>query len=965
MRLIRLDHKLFLLFIIFIFGTAVKGFPQSLSQTFEIRYFTQDRKANGETDFKGETEWFDTEGRVSFLKAYADFASDYFNNKALDQQIVEDEEVSELINSIKPQPLTNIRKTIVLNDWRSYGYKNGQEEQKKQELRKWESIPGAQIQNGKLVFENTSLSIPINPMNWRFSLSGKIMLNDNKKAVIEFKEGETSVITLKIGDRQNQQVDVVEFLIEGDLEQKRFNSYINGIMVDDFILMADTSINSINALSISVKGKGSIDDIFLFNHIRKDDVNYPYYSEVVIDENFEVKPDISGWHSGSFDDSHWEVTDLPAVHGGLREKEESLYLRKQVYVDEFERAFLQVETLDPGGEVWVNNEVVAVVNDRHPQELELTPYLLRNSNNLIAIKVKPYKLSLPMPHTPTDHHIGWFLGRTKLLLTSACRINEMFVSTQGIKDNAIQHHKMTIHNPGHNFFEGKVEINYYPWYPEEGEKSAHFSEKVKLRPRIKNELAFEFPVPDAELWSPDSPNLYRVEVILRDHEGQAIDDYVTTTGIRTVEQKNGLLYVNGTPEMFNGAQIMGFRTPIETVAKHNRCAPIETIAEELLMNQKMNSNLLRIHVHAEKDTADGINDPRYAEIADQMGMYLFWSTAAFIREGESWNIDYAGYPKFMKQVMNHPSIVIWEASNHPNRFKKHDVSETHDFVKEVVTTISDTDRSRLISPTTFWQHTHYANYDGTIDNKGNAITAVAEFMDPLVTRGSQDAYTGYGAEWTKLRKAPNAWAASCLAANDKAYFNFEHEESIGQPNWDLSKGKPWYLVQSYEWSYDEGSIGRRLTTDEWRESQAWQAFSAWESMKRQMLLGYDGFSWCCLRGGANMGTYQKPLIDNLRHPKLAFYTNKMVFQETWAASENVDVAYGPDDLIKPVIHHLGTAKTVDLIVELKNIKGKIIDTKRFRNLKLQEGRNTLSLGGFRFKNVKDGVYGITYQLINR
>ena len=43
-------------------------------------------------------------------------------------------------------------------------------------------------------------------------------------------------------------------------------------------------------------------------------------------------------------------------------------------------------------------------------------------------------------------------------------------------------------------------------------------------------------------------------------------------------------------------------------------------------------------------------------------------------------------------------------------------------------------------------------------------------MEKLMTRGSQDAYTGYGAKWTALRKAPNKWAASCLAANDKAYF---------------------------------------------------------------------------------------------------------------------------------------------------------------------------------------------------
>src|SRR5690606_6939720 len=227
-------------------------------------------------------------------------------------------------------------------------------------------------------------------------------------------------------------------------------------------------------------------------------------------------------------------------------------------------------------------------------------------------------------------------------------------------------------------------------------------------------------------------------------------------------------------------------------------APWETIAEELIMTQKSGANLLRVHVHAQKDTVDGINDPRYAEFADQLGLYLIWSTAGFIREGEAWNVDFEGYPQYMTQVYNHPSIVVWEASNHPNRFKQHDVSDTHDYITKIYHTIYDRDQSRLVSPTSFWQHTHYANHAGTLDYQGNAIQAVPAFFAPQMTRGSQDAYSGYGASWTQIRKMPNEWAASVLAANDLAYFNFEHEESAGQPNWELSKGKPWYKVQSYE-----------------------------------------------------------------------------------------------------------------------------------------------------------------------
>jgi hypothetical protein len=830
---------------------------QNSSQVFELRYFTSDPKANGETDFKGETEWMDTEGRVSFLNDYADFASGFFDNPGLDKKIVADEEIHYLVNKIKPQPVTSIRKTIPIDTWKAYGYKEGQDVLSTQKLDEWEKYPGARISNGKLELNNTTIEKEIDPLTWRFKLECKIRLTANSKCTFDFKNENKTAISLVISKDMLsvKNGEGSKLVIEADLTKKRFNCYLDDELIHDFLLMADTSVTAIPVFSITSSGNCFLDDLFLFSHTPQKSANYPYSSKVILDENFEKKTGIKEWQTFHFDDKHWKETDLPAVHGGIREKEESLYLRKNKYVGDFERAFLQLETLDPGGEIWVNNEIVTVIKNRHPYEIDVTKYLKKNEENLFAVRVKPYMLNIPMHHTPTDHHIGWFLGRTKLVLTSKCMIKDVAVTTKELGEEAVQSHKVSIQYPDREFFEGSVEINYYPWFPEEGARVASFTREIKVRPRIKHEFKFEFPVISPQPWSPESPNLYKVETILKDKEGNPVDDYVITTGIRTIEQANGHLYINGKPEMLNGAQIMGFRTPIETTAKYNRCAPVETVAEEMLMIKKMGTNLLRVHVHAEKDTTDGINDPRYAEFADQMGIYLIWSTAAFIREGEAWNIDYDGYPKYMNQVINHPSIVMWEASNHPNRFKRHHISETHDFVQKIYHTIYNADQSRLISPTSFWQHTHYANYDGTLDYKGNAITAVSEFMADLVTRGSQDAYTGYGADWSKLRKAPNDWAASCLAADDKAYFNFEHEESIGQPNWELSKGKPWYLIHSYEWGYDEGSIGRRLTSGEWRASQAWQAFSAWESMKKQMLLGYDGFSWCTIRGGANMGTY--------------------------------------------------------------------------------------------------------------
>ena len=414
--------------------------------------------------------------------------------------------------------------------------------------------------------------------------------------------------------------------------------------------------------------------------------------------------------------------------------------------------------------------------------------------------------------------------------------------------------------------------------------------------------------------------------------------------------------------MLNGAQNFGYRLPLETSSKYIRCATDDMVMRDLMMIDKLGGNLLRLHVHTEQDVVDGINDPRYAEYADQMGIYLIWQSAGWMREGEVWNVDIDNFPLYMKQVYNHPSIVLWEASNHPNRFKNHQVNETVDYFNRIIPTIVQTDTSRLISPTSFWGHTHYINYEGTEDYQGNPIAPNPNLMHKMMTRGSQDAYTGYGEKWSTLRKGLYPWAKSCLDAKDLCYFNYEHEESAAQPNWELAKKDPWYKIQSYEWDYEKGSIGRHLQFDEWRASQAFQAFSAWESMKMQTLAGVCGFSWCCIESGANMFTYQKPLVDPYYVPKLAFYANRMVYSRIWAASDDVDTVYGPEDYVKPVIFNLEDACKVNLIIELKNSKGKVIEKRILKNIEVPAGRRVTRLDPFRFKTSKEGCYFIEYRI---
>lgn len=162
---------------------------------------------------------------------------------------------------------------------------------------------------------------------------------------------------------------------------------------------------------------------------------------------------------------------------------------------------------------------------------------------------------------------------------------------------------------------------------------------------------------------------------------------------------------------------------------------------------------------------------------------------------------------------------MWEAGNHPNRFKKHDISDSHDYMNLIYKTISQADTSRLISPTSFWGHTHYGNYDGSMDYKGNPISPNPVIMEKLMTRGNQDAYTGYGATWSELRKAPYRWAASCINANDKAFsiLNMKNRPHSPTGNWhkrnlgtkcNPTNGSTKKIVSAGNWMLKNGKSAR-------------------------------------------------------------------------------------------------------------------------------------------------------------
>lgn len=972
------------------------GSRKLIGRSFELRHFSSDPRADGETDFKGETAIFTTEERVGFLDTYARVAGEFFHDAELNQPAVRAEDVRAAMALLRPQPLPGIRQRILLDTWRWHA------------LRTEGTPPGPpEIPDG--IRREADAIVWQAPAVWRAEFAPQAWRTFFWVSLVLPREGEA--VSLRIGDAVGLALragfplvanglpggpvlsggETLELKIELDLvsEGGRFNVLGNGVMLAAW--QPVKSAQDIRELCVSggaglrvLGGRGLGFD----PHPppgRKESSDQPFYFVPLFRWDILSPVDPRGWESREHDDRSWRCRSAPCVHGGILEAGEDLLLRQSFRVVHFARATLHVEALDPGGEIWINGRLVHRNEGPHAFDLDVGRWLDPDAENVLAIRVD-HREEVPvrMRHTSTDRHTGWFLGRTWLDLHGEIFLDDLFVSTDSLGNPALLAWDIQVRNEHWGaeevepkadlHFAGHLALEVAPWYPEDGESVAVVSVPVRLNFREPCRISGKLEIPSPEIWTPDRPRLYRIRAVLSDEEGRPLDDAVAVTGLRTVSQEGGLFRLNGRPSLLLGGLLFGTRSPIEEQSKWLRCGTLEHLVRDILAVRALGGNTIRMSIH--DGPSGGVNDPRLAEIGDQLGILFQWSTNEWVRTSSPWQINFEHLAADIRRVRNHPSIVIWQPANHP-KFDGWNIDGARWFTR-IVETILAVDSSRLISPTANFDRLHSPDESGRIGRDGLPAAEAPLWHHPLVVRGNMETPTGYGREWSVLRKwpAPGEWSGDqgwirsgfreqYLASSTHACFDFESEESTSQPRWDLLRGQPFYRLRSYELGSEMGSIGRNLDCSEWRISQAWQAFSAYEAYRKKRLLDYDGMVWCSLDGGANCGTYEKPLTDAMGHKKLVFHTVRMAFSPTLAGSADVDVSYGPGDSIKPVILHLGESRTVTLAIVIVTPEGRELASKTYHDLVLSGGRSRTNLEPWPRPELPDGFYVVEYRLLAR
>ncbi len=170
---------------------------------------------------------------------------------------------------------------------------------------------------------------------------------------------------------------------------------------------------------------------------------------------------------------------------------------------------------------------------------------------------------------------------------------------------------------------------------------------LTLEGTLEGTLRLEQP---PRLWSPETPHLYTVTVALEGADG-VLHTASKTCGFRTVEARDGRIFLNGAPLYLRGVLDQGYFP--ETIYTPPSVELLEAQARAI---KELGFNCLRIHIKVE--------DPAYYDVADRLGL-LVWT------EIPNWALLTARAAARAKETFlgmlardgHHPSIIAWTLVN--------------------------------------------------------------------------------------------------------------------------------------------------------------------------------------------------------------------------------------------------------------------------------------------------------------
>ncbi len=227
-------------------------------------------------------------------------------------------------------------------------------------------------------------------------------------------------------------------------------------------------------------------------------------------------------------------------------------------------------------------------------------------------------------------------------------------------------------------------------------------------------------IPNARLWTPETPHLYDVVVRLLDGDRQ-LDEVTSYTGLRSVRLENGKLFLNGKPTYLAMVLDQGYWPESYLAAPSD-----EALKADVEWIRKFGYNGARKH--------QKIEDPRWLYWCDRLGL-LVW---AEMPNGRAWSPEaeeqlMAEWERAVCRDVNHPCIITWVPVNESMGFP--DLREGHAgqyaFLERIVSATRRLDATRPVIDNDGWEHTDITDILAIHDYSHNAAALKAHYAETL------------------------------------------------------------------------------------------------------------------------------------------------------------------------------------------------------------------------------------------
>jgi beta-galactosidase len=413
------------------------------------------------------------------------------------------------------------------------------------------------------------------------------------------------------------------------------------------------------------------------------------------------------WHSPDFDDAAWGMIAVPGVWtmqdvgdapiycnvlmpfadphepGGVPDDNPTGLYRTTFGLDDDwadQDIIVHVGGFETVMLIWCNGEFIGMGKDsRLPSEFDLTPHVTQGTNHLAIMVIKWSDASWIEDQDHWRHggiHRSVFIeARAKTRIDDIITVADFDPETgEGIFTMRAQ-----VHGPSVGY---AVRAHIIPCDLADQDKApiqmpavpvaqfphdAGFGEQLVTSytyPGHEAQLCCK--IPNADLWTAETPSLYCVVTQLLNDRSQVLETHYTQVGFRRIEIKDRRLLINGQPIVIIGVNRHDHHP------ENGKTPSFEDMRNDLISMKRHNINAVR--------TAHYPNDHRMLDLADQLGLYVIDEANV---ECHARGRAIANDPRYQAAIIdrtrrmiqrdrNHPCIIGWSLGNESGHGPAHD-----------------------------------------------------------------------------------------------------------------------------------------------------------------------------------------------------------------------------------------------------------------------------------------------------